>query len=450
MPHDVFINHSPAAKLTADAICSELESIGIRCWILPRDLSFGTAWDQSIANAVKSCRIMIVVLSDYAHRSDRVERQLELAFNYSLIIIPFRIDPGSVFSEPQPFPDSVHWLDLVTPEMAQRLRSLSNLVEGLVLRHKNDPLPPRALSIGQEKAPHLSIEASADAPPREAPDNEVLGRVMATAGSPDSASAKNNLPALEAVDADESVGTRVFLKQPLKPAQWLLAKALLLTLLPFAIICAVGLLHVPAGPKSAPAKPHAVATASIASPVAVKVKHVDKFTASNPGWGTLDATWTVEDDKLKVTPLPNSSAILINHKRGFTDAEISAEIVMSKGVELDNFGGIIFWAKDFNDCYALVVSADGKFAVGRKLIGRWVNPIAKTGNPAIKTGIGQKNKLTVQTQGTSLTAFINDVKVASLGGEPPQGGAYIGLYGESGETTQNVWEFSNVTVTSVR
>jgi hypothetical protein len=158
----------------------------------------------------------------------------------------------------------------------------------------------------------------------------------------------------------------------------------------------------------------------------------------------------VADGRLQVKPLLNSSAVLINHTRGFTDAEISADIVMSKGEDLDQLGGLIFWAKDYNDCYALVVSADGKFAVGRKLIGRWINPIAKTGNTAIKTGIGQINKLRVRTEGSLLTASINDIQVASVSGDPPQGVSYIGLYGESAETTQNVWEFTNVVVTSAR
>jgi hypothetical protein len=122
---------------------------------------------------------------------------------------------------------------------------------------------------------------------------------------------------------------------------------------------------------------------------------------------------------------------------------------MSKG-DPDQLGGLIFWAKDYNDCYALVISADGKFALGRKLVGRWINPIAKTGNGAIKTGVGQNNKLRVRTEGSLLTAFINDVQVASLTGAPPQGTIFFGLYGESSETRQNVWEFANVTVSSVR
>src|ERR1700730_12694080 len=143
MPHDVFINHSTAGKLTAYAICSELESTGVRCWILPRDLHIGTGWDQSIASAVTSCRIMIFVLSDYANRSDRVERQLELAYNHGVVVIPFRTEADLTDSETQRSPDSAHWLDMVSPEMAQRLRALCSLVGALVLREKKDPLPVR-------------------------------------------------------------------------------------------------------------------------------------------------------------------------------------------------------------------------------------------------------------------------------------------------------------------
>jgi hypothetical protein len=449
MPHDVFINHATAGKLTACAICSQLESIGIRCWILPRDLNMGIAWDQSIANAVKSCRLMILVLSDYATRSDRVERQLELAFNHGVMVIPFRIEPNSLVSEGQSSLDSVHWLDAVTPETARRLSSLCNLVGGVILPRLNNPLPVRTLAIDREKAPHLSIAGFGEMPNPEAAKDEMLEPKTAVAEALGSVVKENTLPDFEPVDANQSPGKRSR-ERPEKNSKWLLTKALLLTLVPFAIICALGFWHVNKRTGAIRPRPEVAAAASVAPPVAVKVYHLDKFAASNPGWGTLDANWAVADDKLQVTPLLNSSAVLINHKAGFTDAEISAEVVMSKGEDLDQLGGLIFWAKDYNDCYALVISADGKFALGRKLVGRWINPIAKTGNGAIKTGVGQNNKLRVRTEGSLLTAFINDVQVASLTGEPPQGTTFIGLYGESSETTQNVWEFANVTVSSVR
>jgi hypothetical protein len=447
MPHDVIISHSTAGKLTAYAICSELESIGIRCWILPRDLNIGIPWDQSFANAVTSCRIMIVVLADYASRSDRIERQLELAFNNGVMVIPFRTECHLVASEAEPSQDSAHWLDMVTPEMAQRLRSLCDLVRGLLFRQTDAHLPVKTLATEREEIPHLSIERSTDPPQGSTTTDKVPLPANEAAGElPASEPEKSSLPAFAGADESELEKDGRSLRQPAKTSKWRPITALLLTLLPFAIVCGVGVWHTKKGYSSGPAKPVAAKTAS---PSAVKIQRHDRFAASDPGWGIPDANWTVADGKLQVTPLPNSSALLINHAPELRDGEITTEVAMSKGEDVDQLGGLIFWAKDYNDCYALVVSANGKFAVGRKLIGRWVNPIAKTRNVAIKSGIGQTNKLSVRTEGNLITASINDVQVATLAGEPPRGVSNIGLYGESAETTQNVWEFRDVTVTSV-
>jgi hypothetical protein len=448
MPHDVFISNSTAGKLTANAICSQLESNGIRCWILPRDLNIGIAPEQSVANALAGSRVMIVVFSDYANRSDHVERQLELAFNHGVIVIPFGTESNAPVYEPQSVRDSVHWLDAMTPEMAGRLRSLCDLVLGIVPRAKSDPLTLRSPALEQEELPHLHDRArdrsQSDTIVHAEPERVRIAVAEPLEADPE----KYSRPPLDSPGRSESDATDSVPEQPQNTRKFRRIKAVLLMLMPFAIICGVGIWHTKKESSSRPSKPVSAVTPSTAALVAGKVQHQDKFPATDPGWGTPDANWAIAEGKLRITPLVNSSAVLINHTRGLRDADITAEIVMSRGEDLGQLGGVIFWAKDYNDCYALVVSADGKFAVGHKLVGRWINPIAKTGNAAIKTGVGQVNKLRVRTEGNLLTASINDIEVATLAGEPPQGLSYIGLYGESAETTQNVWEFTNVIVTS--
>ena len=274
-------------------------------------------------------------------------------------------------------------------------------------------------------------------------------------------------------------------------------RALALTLLPFAAVCAVGtwlaLQQRPARPKAIPSTVAAAVqplpsrtespvlttpvivtpapvlpvltsspgprtgTASTPAPVvsvtpalAQVTRHLDELTPSDPGWGTPDANWTIRENKIRLTPLPGNGAILVNTTHHFKDAELSCEVVMSKGDDMDQLGGLIFWAKDYNDCYALVVSADGRYAIGHKLIGRWINPTAKTGSGAVKTGAGQVNRLEIRTSEKTFTAFINDMPVATLNGEPPEGEWLIGLYGESGESSENWWDFSKIEVTSTR
>src|ERR1700742_1756645 len=158
MSHDVFISHSTAGRLTAYAICSELEALGIRCWILPRDLKSGTGWDQSIANAITSCRVMIVVFSEYGNRSERVERQLELAFNRGVIVIPFRTDSDLIGSDLPP-PEPAHWIDALTPETTKRLGELCDLVRSLIVGEKNELRPSKASAMGQEKTLSTDVES---------------------------------------------------------------------------------------------------------------------------------------------------------------------------------------------------------------------------------------------------------------------------------------------------
>lgn len=402
MPHDVFISHSTAGKLTADAICNELESVGIRCWILPRDLKIGLSSEQSIANAVASCRIMVVVFTDYAWRSDRIERQLESAFNNGILIIPFRTECTERASASESSPESVHWLDALTPETGSRLRSLCERVRELLLQ-KTDGAPvyklmSNAPARGSDEKPTESAEPSGRPPPQP--------------------------PRMRAV------------------------KALLLILTPLVLILGVGFWRTKADFKPGSPKPNTAMSLQRGTPVSEK--NEEKFAPWDPGWGKPDPNWNVTEGKIRLTPLLNSSALLINQTKGFKDAEVTVDVAMSKGERMNQLGGLIFWAKGYNDCYAMVVSAEGRFAVGRKLVGRWINPVAKTENTAVKTGIGQVNKLRIRTQGNVLTAYINNVQVATLPGEPPQGAGYIGLYGESAETSRNVWDFTNVTVTGVR
>jgi TIR domain/Domain of Unknown Function (DUF1080) len=451
MPHDVFISHSTSEKLTANAICNELESAGIRCWILPRDLNVGIPSDQSIANAVASSKIMIVVFSDYACRSDRIERQLESAFNNGVIIIPFATESAAVVALSESPLDSVHWLDALTPDMGTRLRSLCVLVRGLLFRKRNETAVLSTLPIGEPtEIRRLRSDRVAELHPFSPKENE--GRLskhdtVATPPEPDLDYVGNSQPGVEQIGGNEQKDTPKSSQRRRQTSAMGPIKALILTLTPLLLVLGVGFWRTKtysglAKPKTAMALP--------TGKVAVEKTNIeDEFAAWDSGWGKPDGNWSVTDGKLRITPLLNSSAGLINQRRGFKDAEITVDVVMSRGESLGQLGGLIFWAKGYNDCYAMVVSADGRFAVGRKLVGRWINPIAKTENTAVKTGIGQVNKLRVRTQGNLVTAYINDIQVATLAGEPPPGVGYIGLYGESAEASQNIWDFTTVTVTGI-
>src|SRR5512136_2164576 len=92
MAQDVFISYSHKDKAIADAICANLENAGVRCWVAPRDIAPGLDWPTAISKAIEESRIMVLVFSANSNTSNDVGRELILAANGNLIIIPFKID----------------------------------------------------------------------------------------------------------------------------------------------------------------------------------------------------------------------------------------------------------------------------------------------------------------------------------------------------------------------
>src|SRR5690348_15316632 len=92
MAHDVFISHSQHDKPAADAACAALEARGIRCWIAPRDIDPGKDWAESIVDAIRGARIMLLVFSRHANESAQVKREVERAASSGKVLLPLRID----------------------------------------------------------------------------------------------------------------------------------------------------------------------------------------------------------------------------------------------------------------------------------------------------------------------------------------------------------------------
>ena len=111
MPADVFISHSNKDKATAEAICHQLEASGIRCWIAPRDIEFGSDWTAGITQGISSCKVFVLVFSESANTSDHVRREVAKAFSLGLAVIPFRTEEVAPNRSLSYFLETVHWLD---------------------------------------------------------------------------------------------------------------------------------------------------------------------------------------------------------------------------------------------------------------------------------------------------------------------------------------------------
>ncbi len=109
-------------KAVADAVCATLEAGGLRCWIAPRDVSPGGTWAQEIVQAIGGSRVLVLIFSSHSDNSEMVNRELDIATDCRLAIIPFRIEDIAPSGETRFYLAGKHWLDAMTPPLEQSPR----------------------------------------------------------------------------------------------------------------------------------------------------------------------------------------------------------------------------------------------------------------------------------------------------------------------------------------
>ena len=134
MAHDVFISYASEDKTVANAVCAMLESRAIRCWIAPRDVLPGLAYGEAIIDAIRGCRVMILVFSSKSNTSPHIPREIERAVSAGAAVLPFRIENVMPDKSLDYFIGSVHWLDALTPPLEHHIERLAQNVQTLLSR----------------------------------------------------------------------------------------------------------------------------------------------------------------------------------------------------------------------------------------------------------------------------------------------------------------------------
>jgi len=143
MAHDVFISYSSKDKTVANAACATLEGRKIRCWIAPRDVPPGMHYGAAIDNAISTSQVFVLLLSKGSNASDQVIRELEIAADNGIPIIPLRIEDMEPTEAVRYYIKSLHWLDAMTPPLERHLGKLAARIQALMsIGAEEQPSPP--------------------------------------------------------------------------------------------------------------------------------------------------------------------------------------------------------------------------------------------------------------------------------------------------------------------
>ena len=90
-----FISYSTKDREWADAVCAALEEDGLDCWIAPRDILATSEFTDAIVEGLAACKMMVLIFSASANASREVRREVALAFEDKMPVLPFRIEDVS-------------------------------------------------------------------------------------------------------------------------------------------------------------------------------------------------------------------------------------------------------------------------------------------------------------------------------------------------------------------
>jgi hypothetical protein len=150
-PLFLFVSHVSEDRAASEAIVGELEHRGVKCWIAPRDVRPGKAFDNEIAYAIENCRAMLLIFSDHCNASEYIRREVTVAGDAGKVIIPFRIEDARPKSGLRVRLSDLHWID----GFVSRERAIDELVATFL--HPEDamvetPAVDRAPSVvGEER-----------------------------------------------------------------------------------------------------------------------------------------------------------------------------------------------------------------------------------------------------------------------------------------------------------
>lgn len=145
MAFDVFISYSSKEKDTAENLLSMIENAGISCWMAPRNIVPGAHWAASIAQAVRNARLLVLLFSKNSNISTQVAREVALADNHRIAILPIKIDNSTPDNVLEYYLSVSHWLDISQNKLEDSASKIVMAAKRYLEPHIVDTPPEEAL-----------------------------------------------------------------------------------------------------------------------------------------------------------------------------------------------------------------------------------------------------------------------------------------------------------------
>ena len=137
--HVVFVSYAKDDRALADKVVAVLERNGRACWIAHRNIPAGNqSWAGAIVEAIANSRIVIVVVTAKSIASKQVLREVTLADNESIPLLPLCLDRAPLSKDLKYFFASAQRLEAASIPWEQAVQVLNQAVENHLMA-RNSP-----------------------------------------------------------------------------------------------------------------------------------------------------------------------------------------------------------------------------------------------------------------------------------------------------------------------
>lgn len=167
MSANIFISFASQDRKIASTLCKALESRGFECWISDRDILPGENFQIAIVQAIRRAKIMLLVFTGNSNNSQEMTKELALASQQKLIVIPLRVEdvaPNDAFAYEFA---TRQWIDCFA-DWEFAMDQLSQRISNAVAVHPDTSTLAKATARASDFAPVLDETPPAAAAP--APD----------------------------------------------------------------------------------------------------------------------------------------------------------------------------------------------------------------------------------------------------------------------------------------
>ncbi|MGZ4848823.1 MAG: toll/interleukin-1 receptor domain-containing protein [Halobacteriota archaeon] len=164
IPQDVFISYQHDDLTIAKEVCDGLEAANISCWFSARDAIPGENWIKALVRGLEESKIVVFVLSANSNKSEPCKRELTLADEAGMPIIPLRIEDVTATADLRYLLARRQRLDALTRPIDQYFDALVKAVRSLMASHTEEglraqqhPRRPTSAPTPTQKCNHVEI-----------------------------------------------------------------------------------------------------------------------------------------------------------------------------------------------------------------------------------------------------------------------------------------------------